>query len=120
MSAALVVDRVMAALSPMERVSMVAFMKSPRHGQRELVRLTEMLAGELFIQCLMDTDLGLDQDQLAQAIGATQAKIISPAMWSTLCMSQSALQRFQVAYARRYVEQVLGQMTLPSTQLEAA
>ncbi len=116
----MVIDRIITALPPLERSSVLNFMHSHRHGQRELQRLTEQLAGELFIQCLMDRELGLDQDELAQAIGDTRAKIISTAMWATLSASHSALERFWIAYSRRYIEDVLVRLPKATPARQAA
>jgi hypothetical protein len=120
MNANTLVERIMAALPAMERAERLAFMGSHRHGQRELERLTELLAGELFIQCLMDPTLGLDQDHLVEAVGATRARIISAALWSTLCMSDAALDRFRSAYAKRYVEDVLAHLPAAAPERQAA
>lgn len=98
---------------------MLNFMQSHRHGLRELERMTEQLAGELFIQCLMDPALGLDQDELGDAIGRTRARAISASLWTTMCMSQSALQRFWKAYAKRYLTDVLALVDFDTAQQAA-
>jgi hypothetical protein len=115
----LVLGRIMEALPPMDGSEMLYFMRSPIHGNRLLRRLGEQLAGELFIQGLMDPALGLDQDELGHAIASVQAREISDPMWRSLCMDEAAMQRFHRAYARRYLADVLARIPASAGQRAA-
>jgi hypothetical protein len=115
----LVLGRIMDALPPMDGSEMLYFMRSPVHGNRLLRRLGEQLAGELFIQGLMDPELGIDQDDLGDAIAAARPREISEALWRSLCMDEAAMQRFHRAYARRYLTDVLARIPAPAGQRAA-